>query len=167
MADFDRDEVIKGMYEEFEDQNETIQEKKGLFSKVMLEHLSDICEIKTKILNSLRYSPVVNFNPDEFKLKRSLSDIANYRYQRDKPPVYKNVYFVEVFTLTGLTEYVVRDIARVYLDDLLIKPNNVNEFKAGLECLIDKITIKTLNLGHEDRYYTFRYEKELVTEETK
>ncbi len=165
MTDFNRDEVIEDMYKEFEDQNKIIQEKEGLFSKVMLEHLSSICKNKTKILNSLRYSPVVNFNPDEFKLKRSLSDIGNYRYNRDKPPVYTNLYFIEVFTLTGLTDYTVRDITRVYLDDLLMKPNNVEEFKAGLECLIDEIAIKTLGLGDGDRYYAFRYEKELVTEE--
>lgn len=166
MADFDRDEVIKGMYKEFEDQNEAMQEKKGLFSKVMLEHLSKICKIKTKILNSLRYTPVINFNPDEFKLKRSSSIVSDYRYMRDKPPVYKNVYFVEVFILTGLNEYTVRDVAKVYLSDLLMKPNNVNEFKAGLECLVDEIAIKTLDLGDEDRFYTFKYEKEKVNEET-
>ena len=166
MADFDRDEVIKGMYEEFEDQSETIQEKKGLFSKVMLEHLSNICKIKTKILNSLRYTPVINFNPDEFKLKRRSENIGDYRYMRDKPPVYKNVYFVEVFILIGLNEYNIRDVAKVYLSDLLMKPNNVNEFKAGLECLIDEIAIKTLDLGNEDRFYTFKYEKVKVDEET-
>lgn len=167
MADFDRNEVIEGMYEEFEDQNETIQEKKGLFSKVMLEHLSNICKIKTKILNSLRYSPVVNFNPDEFKLKRNYDSVLDHRHMCDKPPVYKNVYFVEVFILTGLNEYTARDIAKVYLTDLLMKPNNVNEFKTGLECLIDEIAIKTLDLGDEDRFYTFKYEKEKVDEETK
>lgn len=166
MTDFNRDEVIRGMLEEFEDQNETIQEKKGLFSKVMLEHLSNICKIKTKILNSLRFTPVINFNPDEFKLKRNYDSVTDYRYMRDKPPVYKNVYFVEVFILTGLNEYTVRDVAKVYLSDLLMKPNNVNEFKAGLECLVDEITIKTLDLGDEDRFYTFKYEKEKVNEET-
>lgn len=166
MTDFDRDEVIRGMLEEFEDQNETIQEKKGLFSKIMLEHLSNICKIKTKILNSLRYTPVINFNPDEFKLKRNYDSVSDYRYMRDKPLVYKNVYFVEVFILTGLNEYTVRDVAKVYLSDLLMKPNNVNEFKAGFECLIDEIAIKTLDLGNEDRFYTFKYEKEKVNEET-
>ena len=166
MTDFDRDEVIRGMLEEFEDQNETIQEKKGLFSKVMLEHLSNICKIKTKILNSLRYTPVINFNPDEFKLKRSSSVVSDYRYMRDKPLVYNNIYFVEVFILTGLNEYTVCNVAKVYLSDLLMKPNNVNEFKAGLECLVDEIAIKTLDLGDEDRYYTFKYEKEKVDEET-
>lgn len=167
MTDFDRDEVIKGMYEEFEDQNETIQEKKGLFSKVMLEHLSNICKIKTKILNSLRYSPVINFNPDEFKLKRSYDIVSDCRYMCDKPPVYKNVYFVEVFILIGLNEYTVRNVAKVYLNDLLMHPNNPNEFKAGLECLIDEIAIKTLDLRNEDRFYTFKYEREKVEEETK
>ena len=166
MSDFDRDEVIKGMLEEFEDQSETIQEKKGLFSKVMLEHLSKICKIKTKILNSLRYTPVINFNPDEFKLKRNYDSVTDYRYMRDKPPVYKNVYFVEVFILTGLNEYTVRDVAKVYLSDLLMKPNNVNEFKAGLECLVDEIAIKTFDLGNENRFYTFKYEKVKVDEET-
>lgn len=166
MTDFNRNEVIEDMYKEFEDQNKIIQEKESLFSKVMLEHLSSICKNKVKILNSLRYTPVINFNPDEFKLKRSLDSIGNYRYQRDKPPVYTNVYFIEVFTLTGLSEYTVRDIARVYLDDLLIKPSNILEFKAGLECLIDEIAIKTLGLGDGERYYAFRYERELVTEES-
>ena len=166
MTDFDRDEVIRGMLEEFEDQNETIQEKKGLFSKIMLEHLSKICKNKAKILNSLRFTPVINFNPDEFKLKRNYDSVRDYRYMRDKPPVYKNVYFVEVFILTGLNEYTVRDVAKVYLSDLLMKPNNVNEFKAGLECLVDEIAIKTLDLGDEDRYYTFKYERVKVDEET-
>ena len=166
MTDFNRDEVIEDMYKEFDDQNKIIQEKEGLFSKVMLEYLSNIYKNKTKILNSLRYSPVVNFNPDEFKLKRSLDSIGNYRYNRDKPPVYINVYFIEVFTLTGLTEYTVSNIARVYLDDLLMKPNNAEEFKAGLECLIDEIAIKTLGLGDGDRYYAFRYERELASEES-
>jgi hypothetical protein len=166
MTDFDRDEVIRSMLEEFEDQNETIQEKKGLFSKIILEHLSKICKNKAKILNSLRFTPVINFNPDEFKLKRSSSVVSDYRYMRDKPPVYNNVYFIEVFILTGLNDYTVLNVAKVYLSDLLMKPNNVNEFKAGLECLVDEIAIKTLDLGDEDRYYTFKYEKEKVNEET-
>ena len=36
MTDFNRDEVIEDMYKEFDDQNKIIQEKEGLFSKVML-----------------------------------------------------------------------------------------------------------------------------------
>lgn len=157
MADFNRKEAIESLYEEFEDHNEVIQEKVGLFTKAMLNHLSIIHKSKIEILNSLRFSPVVEFDPKNFASSRHPSAIMS-SWSRTAPKAeVKLVYYIEVFNIDEFKPDTIGNKITVEVNELLMYPENINEFKAGLEELIDEIALKTLDFGSGRKFYDFKY----------
>jgi hypothetical protein len=158
MKDFDRKEAIESLYEEFEDNNEVIQEKVGLFTKTMLNHLSVIHKNKIEILDSLKFSPVIEFDPKNFISSRYSSGVIMSPWNRSTPITEsKRTYYVEVFNIKEFNPNTIGDKITVELNELLMHPKNINEFKAGLEELIDEIALKTLNFGSGRKFYDFKY----------
>lgn len=157
MKDFDRKEAIESLYEEFEDNNEVIQEKVGLFTKTMLNHLSVIHKNKIEILDSLKFSPIIEFDPKNFISSRQLSIITRPWLTGVPKSEIKPTYYVEVFNIKEFNPNTIGDKITVELNELLMHPNNINEFKAGLEELIDEIALKTLNFGSGRKFYDFKY----------
>lgn len=157
MADFDRKEAIESLYEEFEDHNENIQEKVGLFTKAMLNHLSIIHKTKIEILDSLKFSPVIEFDPKNFIPSRQLGIPMSPWNVGTPTPESKRTYYVEVFNTKEFNPDMIGNRITVELNELLMYPKNINEFKAGLEEVIDEIALKTLDFGKGRKFYDFKY----------
>ena len=62
-----------------------------------------------------------------------------------------------MFNIKEFNPNTIGDKITVELNELLMHPNNINEFKAGLEELIDEIVLKTLNFGSGRKFYDFKY----------
>ena len=123
----------------------------------MLNHLSIIHKNKIEILDSLKFSPVIEFDPKNFTSLIKPAYVRSPWCTADTKPESKPVYYIEIFNIKELQPNVIGDKVTVELNELLMYPKNTNEFKAGLEELIDEIVLKTLNFGKGRKFYDFKH----------
>jgi len=154
------DEAFKTLEESYEETSEELQEKKGIFSKVMIEHIDKFYKSKISILKLLRYTPASIFKDENF---RECNDITTLRMNSitlrgvveavaDK----EMHYFVGVFSIqrNRVTNY-----TRFELDNKIMCPGNINEYMDGIDTLVDQIVLHFYSCGNPDTKH-FEYIKD-------
>ena len=156
------DEAFKTLEESYEENSEELQKKKGIFSKVMIEHIDKFYKSKISILRLLRYTPVSIFKDENFRkeeiyepvgapvlmsIPRSLNDIEKVKAMH---------YFVGVFSIkrNRVTNY-----NRFELDNKIMYPGNINEYMDGIDTLVDQIVLHFYSCGNPDTKH-FEYIKD-------
>ena len=156
------DEAFQTLEESYEEDSEELQKKKGIFSKVMIEHIDKFYKSKISILRLLRYSPVSIFKDENFR-KCDVIGIAALRMnstvlREAVAPVADKVmhYFVGVFSIkrNKVTNY-----NRFELDNKIMYPNNINEYMDGIDTLVDQIVLHFYSCGNPDTKH-FEYIKD-------
>ena len=61
------DEAFETLEDSYKETSEFLQEKKGILSKVMIEHIDKFYKSKISILRLLRYTPVSIFKDENFR----------------------------------------------------------------------------------------------------
>ena len=155
------DEAFKTLEETYEEDSELLQEKKGMFSKVMIEHIDKFYKSKISILKLLRYSPVSIFKDENFRkcddnitalrinssvLREAVAPVANKEMH----------YFVGVFSIQRNR---VSNYTRFEIDDKIICPDNINEYMDGIDTLVDQIVLHFYSCGNPDTKH-FEYIKD-------
>ena len=155
------DEAFKTLEESYKETSEFLQEKKGIFSKVMIEHVGKFYKSKISILRLLRYTPVSIFKDENFRkcddnitalrinssvLREAVAPVADKEMH----------YFVGVFSIqrNRVTNY-----TRFEIDDKIICPDNINEYMDGIDTLADQIVLHFYSCGNPDTKH-FEYIKD-------
>ena len=155
------DEAFETLEESYEETSEELQEKKGIFSKVMIEHIGKFYKSKISILRLLRYSPVSIFSDENFR-KCNTIDIAVLKINSSILGAVEAVaekethYFVGVFSVqrNRVTNY-----SRFEIDDKIMCPDNINEYMDGIDTLVDQIVLHFYSCGNPDTKH-FEYIKD-------
>ena len=147
------DEAFKTLEETYEEDSELLQEKKGMFSKVMIEHIDKFYKSKISILRLLRDE---NFRKcdDNITALRINSSVLR---EAVAPVADKEMhYFVGVFSIqrNRVTNY-----TRFEIDDKIICPGNINEYMDGIDTLVDQIVLHFYSCGNPDTKH-FEYIKD-------
>lgn len=155
------DEAFKTLEETYEEDSELLQEKKGIFSKVIIEHTDKFYKSKISILRLLRYTPVSIFKDENFRkcddnitalrinssvLREAVAPVADKEMH----------YFVGVFSIqrNRVTNY-----TRFELDNKIMCPGNINEYMDGIDTLVDQIVLHFYSCGNPDTKH-FEYIKD-------
>ena len=155
------DEAFKTLEETYEEDSELLQEKKGIFSKVMIEHIDKFYKSKMSILRLLRYTPVSIFKDENFRkcddnitalrinssvLREAVAPVADKEMH----------YFVGVFSIQRNR---VANYTRFELDDKIMCPGNINEYMDGIDTLVDQIVLHFYSCGNPNTKH-FEYIKD-------
>lgn len=156
------DEAFETLEDSYKETSEELQEKKGIFSKVMIEHIDKFYKSKISILRLFRYTPVSIFKDKNFR-KCDIPSITALRMNSSVlreavAPVADKVmhYFVGVFTIKRNR---VTDYNRFELDNKIMHPGNINEYMDGIDTLIDQIVLHFYSCGNPDNRH-FEYIKD-------
>lgn len=145
------DEAFKTLEDSYEETSEYLQNKKGIMSNVLIEHIEDFYESKTNILRLLRSSPVSIFDDGGFREERmSELDINTtpYPYYTDSERGVTTMhYLVGVFNIERNR---VVNHTRFEIDNKIMHPNNINEYMDGIDTLIDEIVLHLYSCGNPD-----------------
>lgn len=155
------DEAFKTLEETYEEDSELLQEKKGMFSKVMIEHIDKFYKSKMNILRLLRYTPVSIFKDENFrKCDDNITALRiNSSILREAvaPVADKEMHcFVGVFSIqrNRVTNY-----TRFEIDNKIMCPGNINEYMDGIDTLVDQIVLHFYSCGNPDTKH-FEYIKD-------
>lgn len=156
------DEAFKTLEEAYEEDSEELQKKKGMFSKVLIEHIDKFYKSKISVLRFLRCTPVSIFKDENFRK----CDVVGITALRINSSVLREAvapvadkamhYFVGVFTIKRNR---VTDYNRFELDNKIMHPDNINEYMDGIDTLIDQIVLHFYSCGNPDNRH-FEYIKD-------
>ena len=157
------DEAFETLEESYEENSEELQKKKGIFSKVMIEHIDKFYKSKISILRLLRYSPVSIFSDENFrKCDISKVIIPDLKIDTSTGRISEVIgekemhYFVGVFSIqrNRVTNY-----TRFEIDNKIMCPGNINEYMDGIDTLVDQIVLHFYSCGNPDTKH-FEYIKD-------
>lgn len=155
------DEAFETLDDSYKETSEMLQEKKGIFSKVMIEHVDKFYKSKMNILKLLRYTPVSIFKDENFrKCDDNITALRiNSSVLREAvaPVAEKEMhYFVGVFSIqrNRVTNY-----TKFELDNKIMCPGNINEYMDGIDTLVDQIVLHFYSCGNPDTKH-FEYIKD-------
>ena len=155
------DEAFETLEDSYKETSEFLQEKKGILSKVMIEHIDKFYKSKISILRLLRYTPVSIFKDENFRkcddnitalrinssiLREAIAPVADKEMH----------YFVGVFSIqrNRVTNY-----TRFEIDNKIMCPGNINEYMDGIDTLVDQIVLHFYSCGNPDTKH-FEYIKD-------
>ena len=155
------DEAFETLEESYKETSEFLQEKKGILSKVMIEHIDKFYKSKISILRLLRYTPVSIFKDENFRKCddniTALRITSSVLREAVAPVADKEMhYFVGVFSIqrNRVTNY-----TRFELDNKIMCPGNINEYMDGIDTLVDQIVLHFYSCGNPDTKH-FEYIKD-------